>query len=230
MRCSPIFALAVTLAAAIALAAPAAWAVPITAGSQIDFGGSVHPLGGANVYSSTGSDFRTSGANSPGIAGTINVTNTSGGAFSPFNSGTCPSSGAGGCGTIRDLLNYVPNSSTLNNPLLPVTNFLTFTLGAITATFDLLDFSSWTLLPTAQTLGVLVLAGSGILHFVGYDDTPAVFTLTAQGPGNTSFSGSLVVKALPVSEPSSLLLLGFGLLGVGFLSVRRRQEGTGLAA
>jgi hypothetical protein len=224
---------------ALALAAPVAQAAPIVAGSQLDFYGGVDPIGATNVYdpTDTGVDFRTAGVSSPGTPGSLGLTNTLGvtiNSFSGFTPLTCPVSTAGGCGTIKDLLSFTQATNTLINPALPVTDFLTFTQGSLMVAFDLTSFLTTQAQPTANNLGQLTLSGAGTLEMAGLDDTPGIVTITMQGPGNTSFSGSVVAQALPVPEPASILLLGAGLIALGAAQRKRasiiKAIGGGLAA
>ena len=227
MKLSRVIALTAGFAGILAVAASPAPAALIATGSNIDFNGGIDPIGGANVYNATGSDFRTNGLASVGTPGTIGVTNTAGGSFNVFTPATCPTAAAGGCGTIRDLLAYVQNSTTLTNPALPVLGFLSVIQNGATATFDLTTFSNTQLAPTQNQLGTLTLSGAGILHLTGFDATPGVLTITAQGDGNTSFSGTVVAVA-SVPEPASMALLGAGILGIGMLRRSRRQDGLHL--
>ncbi len=228
MKLLRIAALAAGFAGAIGMAAPPAQAIPIAPGSNIDFDGGVSPIGNANLYNATGADFRTSGSAGVGTPGTLSITNTTGGSFTVFNPGICPASVVGGCGTIKDLVAYIQNSTTLTNPGLPILGFLSVIQGAFTATFDLLTFINSALQPTQNQLGTVVLSGSGTLHLTGFDATPGIMTITAQGDGATSFSGTVIAQAT-VDEPASMALLGAGILGIGMLRRPRRQNGNALA-
>jgi hypothetical protein len=68
----------------------------------------------------------------------------------------------------------------------------------------------------------LNLSGTGLLTEVGYDNTPATFSLTSTTTGTTSFTVDATVPSA-VPEPSSLLLIGTGLLGLAFALFRKNR-------
>ena len=106
----------------------------------------------------------------------------------------------------------------------PISNYLTIGSGVS------IDLNTLTVVSRSGPIpGFINLAGTVLIHAVGFDDTIGKFTFT----GNTSdnFTFTLAVTTSTVPEPLSLSLLGLGLLGM-FLVIRRQRPAlsTGAAA
>jgi hypothetical protein len=89
----------------------------------------------------------------------------------------------------------------------------TFTFGSGTEAFDV---SSVFVAPNGSLIFYGILS-DGILA----DNTPGNYILTPDQSANGSFSGTLDVT--PTPEPSSLILLGTGLIGAAGLMFRKRR-------
>ncbi|MEM7081372.1 MAG: PEP-CTERM sorting domain-containing protein [Pseudomonadota bacterium] len=98
----------------------------------------------------------------------------------------------------------------------PITPLWSVTAGGINYAFDLLDISL-----DFQDADEINLSGTGILSATGFDDTAGTWTFSGQN-GSVFFTFSSITIAESVSEPSTLLLLGLGLVGVA--AVRRRTN------
>jgi hypothetical protein len=194
-------------AATLALSASAI-AAPITFGSQLNISGFNQAVGGTSLDTATGLDFTDGGgAPSPGTAGTI----TSYSGTSTFAGLSCNAS----CGLIQDLLDFTS--------FVPTNNFYTTTAGVA---FDLDAITNITRIPSdGGSLPTLIVSGTGQFEYDGFDDTPAIFTLTTQGGTVTTFSASTVAQAVAeIPAPANFALLGFGLLGLG-MAARNRKAG-----
>lgn len=203
-----------TSATIIALASPA-FAAQIAAGSQISITGGVVPIGGPGVWAAFGLDFLNMGnAGTPNGTLTLNAAPT--GDFSVLTLAGCPlSASAGGCGVIQDLPNFAAFA--------PISGFFTVTEGPTTLTFNLDDLSVDSRIPPGgSNIGTLAISGMGSFILPGFDPTPGMWTLTAQGPGTTTFSATALAAPTAVPEPNAMLLLGGSLALAGM--VRRRRD------
>ena len=77
---------------------------------------------------------------------------------------------------------------------------------------------------TVDNTGALSLKGNGTLTETGYDNTSGMFSLTSSSSG--TITGFQLVSSVPVAatpEPSSLVMLGTGLISAAGMLVRRRR-------
>jgi len=189
---------------AAALAVAPAQAGPIT--GTLSFSGAAQPWGGTNWFNSSGVDFlplAASVASSPLPTGTYMGTQDTATIFSDFIFDPFPAAGV--------------------KPL------WMFTKDAITYSFDYLALGSLARVGDDVSSSISILNGTGMLYATGFDPTPGLFSLTAQGFGalgggksTFSFSASDVAIETVPDGASTLMLLGFGLIGVA--TARRRMK------
>lgn len=75
------------------------------------------------------------------------------------------------------------------------------------------SFEATSMIISARTANTISLAGTGIASIEGFTDSPGTWLLTVNSAGTTgSFSASTSATSVP--EPISMVLLGFGLIGL----------------
>lgn len=154
-------------------------------------------------FSITGASVTDNGSSLTFVPDSIAVgaTNTITGSFNTLLT-------AGEAGTITQTINY--NPYTAGSGIITLTNIdgtlVTYTLATLTET-------------TSGGFGLFT--GTGILstNAAGYDNTEATLLFSTQGNGTVTFSAT--TNASPVPEPSTLALLGTGLIGLAGVVKRR---------
>ena len=187
---------------------------------DIEFDGEATFLGGdGSAGQATGVNFVQMSAGGGSGAGTVEITDTSGGFTQLFNYGNdCASFRGGGCGQVKN----IPTGGLVTG-YGPIATEFSFTLDGHTVTADLTDITQISRFGTGAS-SFLNVFGLATLYAPGYTATNTDFSFTFHGTGSdTSFSGDIAF----VPEPASIMIFGAALVGVG---VMRRRRDTKLGA
>ena len=186
--------LTLTVVLAVAMMAISVEAQATPITGGISFSGFATPTGGSDWSTATGVDFVN-----PALAGSGTGSYAGVFAMATFNSFT-----------------YDPGLSP--SPVL----LWQFVSGGLQYSFDLSTLTSVVKAGSGIASSVVV-NGEGMLHITGLDDTVGTFVFSGNGSNNSfSFSASDGAQA-SVPEPTSVFLLGTGLLGIAVLVQRQTK-------
>jgi hypothetical protein len=190
---------------------------PVT--GQISLSGYGAAVGSVSFGTATGIDFaNASGTTVSGTSGTLSSFGAGTGTFAAL--GGCASTTTG-CGTIKDIASFTSSA--------PISAFLTLTTGGPSVSFDLASITAVTETGSGSN-GSLTFTGIGTINFSGFDATPGEFILTAQGNQISSFSATTLATLPQAPEPSTWATMSLGILGLGFLAIRRNSKSSSIAA